>query len=126
MTKSPLAVARMALSIARDVSEKYLAEEERRRLSRIVAQSPAVVMITDMHLKIEYVNPKFEETTGFTSAEAMGKTPRLLQSGLHSRDFYAAMWEHLKVGQPWAGELCNRKKSGELYWEAATRAAFVR
>ena len=109
----------MALSVSRDVSEKQIAEEERRKLSRVVTQSPAVVMITDVNANIEYVNPKFEETTGFAAGEAVGKTPRIIQSGLHTREFYAGMWDCLKVGRPWSGELCNRKKSGELYWEAA-------
>ncbi len=109
----------LVVIVSRDISERLLADEQRRKLSGVVMQSPAVVMITDVHTTIEYVNPKFEESTGFTAAEAIGKTPRLIQSGLHSREFYVEMWASLREGRPWTGELCNRKKSGELYWEAA-------
>ncbi|MDP2678556.1 MAG: EAL domain-containing protein [Rhodoferax sp.] len=86
-------------------------------LHQAVEQSPATVMITDREGKIEYVNPKFTELTGYTVAEAIGRTPKLIQSGLTSDAVYTAMWQTLLAGREWRGELCNRKKNGELFWE---------
>ena len=91
-------------------------------LSLAIENSPAVVMITDGKAQIEYVNPQFTRVTGFTAAEVVGKNPRLLQSGQHPREFYARMWATLVAGREWRGEICNRKKNGELYWELASIA----
>jgi PAS domain S-box-containing protein len=91
-----------------------------RMLSQVVEQSPASVVITDLRGTIEYVNPGFVKTTGYTREDALGHNPRLLQSGIHTPDFYARMWEVLKRGEVWRDRVCNRKKSGELFWEDAT------
>jgi len=96
------------------------AGEELRKLSAAVEQSPATVVITDTDGTIEYVNPRFTETTGYTPEEAIGQNPRILKSGDKSSADYREMWETLLAGQIWRGEFRNRKKSGELYWEAAS------
>ena len=93
-----------------------------RRLSQAVEQSPASIVITDPQGSIEYVNPGFVNTTGYTSEEAMGKNPRVLQSGIHPPEFYQQMWNHLLQKRVWRERICNRKKNGELYWEDATIA----
>ena len=102
-----------------DITERKEAESERRKLSRAIEQSPIVVMITDATGKIEYVNPSFTTTTGYSLAEVQGKTPRLLKSGEQLPDFYRRLWQEISQGREWRGEFHNRKKNGELFWEAA-------
>ena len=103
----------------RDVSEHYKAEAELRKLSLAIEASPASVVITDTKGTIQYVNPKFSELTGYTTGEAIGRNPRILKSGIHTRDFYKEMWSTIAAGNVWHGEICNRKKNGVLYWELA-------
>jgi two-component system, cell cycle sensor histidine kinase and response regulator CckA len=106
-----------------DVTEKGLAEERLRMLSRMVEQSPVCALLTDPEGYIEYANPKFYALTGYTPDEVLGRNPRILQSGLTPRATYETMWATIKAGGEWSGEFCNRKKSGELYWEFATIGA---
>lgn len=96
------------------------AEEQLRKLSMAVEQSPVITMITDMHGTIDYVNPRFTRITGYTSEEAIGRNPRFLKSGKHSPEFYRELWNTILAGAEWWGELCNRKKDGSYYWELAT------
>lgn len=105
--------------VIRDVTERRKTEETFRKLSQVVEQNPAMVLITDADGRIEYVNPRFEQTSGYTSAEAIGKTPRLLKSGLVAEQVYEDLWKTLKAGKEWQGELCNRNKAGALFWEYA-------
>jgi len=97
-------------------------QEELRKLSQAVEQSPATVVITDTQGMIQYVNPKFVELTGYTAAEVIGQNPRILSTGTHPPEFYREMWETINSGRVWHGEFCNRKKNGELYWESASIA----
>ena len=110
---------RQLLVALRDITARTLAEDKLRKLSRVVEQTPASVVITDMLGRIEYVNPAFTQTTGYTFEEANGKNPRILKSGLMSEEVYAGMWRELSAGREWRGELQNRRKNGELYWELA-------
>jgi len=91
---------------------------ELNKLSMAVTQSPMSVLITDRTGKIEYVNPKFSEITGYGYEEAVGQNPRILKSGKHTDTFYREMWEAILSGRQWRGELCNRRKNGGLFWEA--------
>ena len=100
--------------------ELRAAETERRKLSRAVEHSSSAIVVTDKDGIIEYVNPAFSRITGYAAAEVVGKNPRILKSGQHSPEFYQRMWRALLSGEVWQGELINRKKNGELYWEAAT------
>ncbi len=104
--------------ITRDVTERKMAEENIRKLSRAVEQSPASVVITDIKGKIEYVNPKFTEVSGFTLQEAVGKNPNINKSGLNEERIYTELWNSITEGKIWSGELYNRKKNGELFWES--------
>ncbi len=106
-----------------NITDRKQAEEQVRKLSRAVEQSPNAVIITDRDGAIEYVNPAFERTTGYSAAEALGKNPRMLKSGRHDEAFYAAIWDTLTREGVWQGELINRRKSGELYWEFASISA---
>jgi len=102
-----------------DITERKKTEEELRKLSRAVEQSPATVMITDAEGTIEYVNPKFAELTGYTPAEVIGQNPRILKSGKQPVEFYRDLWETITRGRQWRGEFLNRKKNGDFYWEEA-------
>ncbi len=89
-------------------------------LSRVVEQTADSVVLTDTQGVIQYVNPAFEATTGYSRDEALGKTPRILRSGLHDAEFYRQMWAQFAQGLPFKGMLINRKKTGELYWAQQT------
>jgi len=92
-------------------------EERLRVLSQAVEQSPATIIITAKDGAIEYVNKKFTELTGYEVEEALGKNPRILKSGEHPPRFYEEMWDTILSGKEWRGELCNKKKDGEIYWD---------
>src|SRR6202051_1612684 len=89
-------------------------------LSRIVEQTSDSVILTDTKGVIQYVNPAFEATTGYCKDEALGKTPRILKSGLHDAEFYRQMWAQFAQGLPFKGMVINRKKTGKLYWAQQT------
>ena len=91
-----------------------------RKLSRAVEQSPASVIITDTDGNIEYVNPKASETSGYHIKEVVGKNPRIFSSGEQSESDYKTLWDTIISGKEWRGELHNKKKNGELYWESAS------
>ncbi len=97
-----------------------LHKEEWYRLMRAVEQSPAMVMITDLEGRIEYVNPAFVRITGYASEEVYGRNPRLLQSGRTPPESYAGLWQAIVNGKEWQGVFCNRRKNGALFWESAT------
>lgn len=104
----------------RDITERKLAEIEMLTLTTALYFSPAAVIITNACGEIEYVNPKFAEMTGYAVAEVVGKNPRILKSGRHSQAFYAQMWATLTAGVTWTGEIVNKRRNGELYWESAS------
>ncbi len=101
------------------------AEEENRKLSRAVEQSPASVVITNQKGEIEYVNSKFCEITGYSRDEAIGNNPHILKSGVHNIEFYQSLWNTILSGNMWSGEMCNKKKNGELFWELASISPMV-
>jgi two-component system, NarL family, sensor histidine kinase NreB len=126
----------------RDVTELREAEDERRRmqaelelhvrertaalteanqalhkLSRAIEQTADSVFVTDRHGVIEYVNPAFEEMTGYSSAEVVGNTPRMMSSGLHDKNFYANLWETILSGKVFRAVVTNKRKDGRLFNE---------
>ena len=103
-----------------NITERKRTEERLRKLSLAVEQSPVSVVITDVRGTIEYVNPKFAHLTGYTPEEAIGQNPRFLKSGIQPAAVYRELWETVLSGGEWRGELANRKKNGEIYWEAAS------
>ena len=103
-----------------NITERKRTEERLRKLSRAVEQSPASVVITDVRGTIEYVNPKFAQLTGYAPEEAIGQNPRFLKSGMQPAAVYRELWETVLSGGEWRGELANRKKNGEIYWESAS------
>ena len=95
-------------------------EGQRQLLLRAIEQSANTVLITAADGRIEYVNPQFTRSTGYTAEEARGHNPRFLKSGETSPEVYETMWRTLIAGETWHGQLCNRKKDGSLFWESAT------
>ena len=89
-------------------------------LKYVVTNSPATVMITDLDGTIEYVNKTFSDVTGYSLPEVFGLKASILRSGLMPASVYRTLWRRLKKGQGWSGELHNRKKNGEHYWEQAS------
>lgn len=108
------------VSAIRLKEEHHEAEELVRKLSLVVEQAPVSIVITNSSGTIEYVNPHFSQLTGYSSEEAIGKNPRILKSGKMDEAFYQTMWQQISGGLEWHGELCNKKKSGEIYWESAS------
>ena len=108
------------IGVGLDVTEHRLAERELVKLSRAIEQSGDVVIITDQVGTIEYVNPAFETTTGYSRAEAVGKDTNLIKSGEHPEEFYNLLWSTILSGQSFRAEFINRKKNGDLYYEEKT------
>ena len=103
----------------RDVTDRKRAQKQLVTLSRAVEQSPVSILITDPEGRIEYVNPRFTAVSGYTLEEVRGGNPRILKSGETPPEVYRQLWETITAGREWRGELHNRKKNGELYWEDA-------
>ena len=106
------------VGVGHDITQQKLTEQKIIQLSKGVEQSPASIVITDTDGNIEYVNAKFTETTGYSYQEAISQNPRILQSGYTSKEQYAQLWKTLNDGTEYYGEIQNRKKNGELYWES--------
>ncbi|MBF0553072.1 MAG: response regulator [Nitrospirae bacterium] len=103
-----------------DVTECKHAEAQLIKLSSAIIQSPVAVTITDLDGRIEFINPKFVEVTGYNRDEAIGKTSSFLKSGRTDPEVYADLWETIKAGEVWQGELLNKRKDGRLYWNSIT------
>lgn len=101
--------------IAEDVTEHRRRGEEILLLAAATDQSGEGVIITDAAGTIEYVNPAFEQITGYARSEVLGKNPRILNSGKQDADFYRRMWTTLRDGKPWHARFVNRRKDGTLY-----------
>jgi diguanylate cyclase (GGDEF)-like protein/PAS domain S-box-containing protein len=91
--------------------------EEIRLAASVFENSPEAIMITDPEGRILRTNRAFTEITGYSTEETIGKNPRLLASGRHGPEFYAAMWRSLELTGAWRGEIWNRRRSGEVYPE---------
>ncbi|MES9901197.1 MAG: EAL domain-containing protein [Sedimenticola sp.] len=100
-----------------DVTEQRLADRRRRLTEQVFDYALEGIMVTGPDQTIEWVNPAFETTTGYSAREAVGQTPVLLHSGHHDSDFYRRMWSELKENGFWKGEIWNRRKDSEIYPE---------
>ena len=105
------------LRFVRDFTQEKLMNNEIKKLSQAVEQSPDIIVITDLKGNIEYVNPAFYTITGYQPEEVLGQNPRILKSGETSQSVYKDLWATIKAGDNWYGEWQDKKKNGELYWE---------
>lgn len=109
----------------RDITIRKKAEEQLRKLSQVVEQSPVSVMITDRKGNIEYTNEYFHELTGYGPDEVIGKNPRVLKGGHLPRSFYKELWDTILSGRTWKGDFLNKKKDGSVLWESASIAPIM-
>ncbi len=113
------AAVRRGLQEAEQRRARRQAEERLRLLFHAVEQSPAVIAITDATGNIEYVNPRFTALTGYTLDMVRGQNSRILKSEHTPPAEYTRLWQTIAAGGEWRGELANRKRNGELFWESA-------
>jgi len=111
------------LVIVEDYSKQRESEARLRILSEGVNNSPASIVVTDEKGKIIFVNKSFIELTGYSFGELIGENPSIINSGYHSKEFYANLWKTIHAGKEWIGEFRNRKKNGEIFWESAMISA---
>ncbi len=104
-------------SIKHAVDEQDRRALNLRKLSQAIEQSPVSVVITDDKGMIEYINPQFTRSSGYTLSEVSGRNQSFLKSGAHSQDFYKKMWDLISTGNEWDGRFQNKTKQGKLYWE---------
>lgn len=107
-------------AIGQDITEFKLLEEQLSKILIAVEQSSSTVVITDTDGNIEYVNPRFSQITGYSLEEAKGKNTRILKAGFTNEEVYEDLWNTITKGREWQGELLNKKKNGELFWELVT------
>ncbi len=103
--------------ISRDVSGRVENDKRLNRLTAAVEQSSNTIVITDIDGNIVYVNKNFVNLTGYKKEEVIGSNPNFLNSGETPEKTYKELWTTILTGSVWEGEFCNKKKSGELYWE---------
>jgi diguanylate cyclase (GGDEF)-like protein/PAS domain S-box-containing protein len=108
----------------RDLSELRI-KEQLRNLSMAVEQSPASIIITNIEGTIEYVNQWFVEKTGYTREDVDEQNVNMLKSGQTPKEVYKDLWETITSGKKWMGEIYNKKKNGELFWEYCSISPIV-
>ena len=102
-----------------DITERKTNEQKLKSLNTAVKQSPSGIVITDKNGKIEFVNDKILEVSGYTREELMGKNPNIFSSGKQDKKFYEDLWGTILSGDTWQGKMVDKKKNGEFYWEKA-------
>jgi len=108
------------VGIIQDVTDKVLSENTMRKQSRALEQTEDLVMITDCHGCIEFVNQAFENTTGYSHLELLGKNPRILNSGEHDQAYFNNMWKTILEGKSYRDVMLNIRKDGTFYFEEKT------
>ncbi len=99
-----------------DITERKRKERDLARFRRATEAAGHAIFLTDTDATITYVNPAFEEITGYSAAEAIGSSPEsILQSGEMSDDYYSRMWETISSGDLWEGQIIDQRRSGEFY-----------
>jgi PAS domain S-box-containing protein len=118
--------ARLGSAVERALLETQERSDRKKKEQQIVIQTRALeaaanaILITDREGKILSANTAFCTLTGYTLEEVLGQNPRFLKSGVHDADFYRQLWETVRAGRVWCGELTNRRKEGTLYHEEMT------
>lgn len=106
--------------IIQDITEYKMNEESLIKLSQAVEQSPVTIVITDTSGRIEFVNPKFTQLTGYSAEEALGQKTSVLRSEFSTQEKYQELWDTISAGKVWEGEFLNKKKNGDIFAEHAT------
>ncbi len=101
--------------VAEDITSRSLLEAEARMLTNAVSQTADHVMITDSKGAILYVNPAFEKTTGYAMVDVYGRSPRILRSGVHGKEYYDKLWSTLLSGNAFQAQTTNKNKYGKMY-----------
>jgi len=104
----------------RDITARKRADAERKQLMAAIEQVGEAIVMTDAQGVIEFVNPAFERTTGYSREEAVGRNPRILKSGKQDELFYRSLWDTISGGRTWGGRMVNKRKDGTLYTEETT------
>jgi PAS domain S-box-containing protein len=118
--ENPQGVSGFVLDISRQKNLEAALQAERDRLDVLLTNIGDAVMVTDVNGTIEYVNPGWERLTGYPRDEALGRQPNILKSGQHDKEFYSQMWETIRTGKTWRGDVVNCHKDGTLYDAALT------
>ncbi len=108
--------------LTEDVERERFIDAQRRDLEfhRQAVNEHSLVSIADRKGKITYANRLFCEVSGYSEEELLGQDHRLLNSGTHPKSFFHDLWSRISAGKVWFGDICNRRKDGELYWVSAT------
>ncbi len=109
-----------AVVVLRDIGDRRREVEHLRFLSNVVEQTADSVVVTTAEGVIEYVNPAFERITGYSREEVLGRTPRVLNSGLHGKEFFRDLWNTLLAGEVYRNTIANRRKNGEIFHSEQT------
>ncbi len=118
-----VAAAEELATMLLDAADRGRDDDRLRQAAAVFENTREGVMITDGSQRILMVNRAFCELTGYSEREALGRTPELLKSGRHDREFYAEIWRSVKTTGHWQGEIWNRRKSGETYPELLSISA---
>ncbi len=101
----------------RDITDRKALEDRLRTFYFAIEHSPLSIVITNTSGVIEYANRRCAEVSGFELGEIIGATPRLFKSGQTPVEVYRDLWDALLQGREWFGEMLNKRKNGDLYWE---------
>ncbi len=112
----------LATRLQHEIAERERAEAQLRILAKAVEQAPSSIVVTNAEGNIVYVNPYFSKVTGYSAEEVIGQNPRVLKSGEQDATVYQQLWDTIKRGEIWQGELVNQTKQGTLYWESVAIA----
>lgn len=113
-------LSRVNDKLKREIQEKDRIQREQSNLITAIENAAEAIVITDSEARIIYVNPAFEEISGYTRDEVKGKNPKILNSGLHPSGFFEEFWKTITKGEVWTGRVRNRHKSGHIYEEEST------
>lgn len=115
----------LIITIIASLIEEHRFHTEIKKLNYAIEQSPSAVLITDEQGIIHYANQAISTLTGYSTDEIIGKKTSLFKSDRHPKEFYTAMWSAIKKGEIWRGELQNKRKNGDCYWESMIIAPIV-
>ena len=119
------------ISVFHDFTDLFTVDQEREQhLSEArdflyALEQGAMITITDAEGDITYCNEAFAQASGYSLEELLGQNHRLLKSGHHPTEFFSDLWDTIKAGQVWKGEVCNRAKDGHLYWVQMSIVPFL-